>query len=157
MNAEAPHISIQAEPLSDDLLKELSPLFIAEWEEVGQWKDRLPLSIDLKTMDALARAKRLAIFTVREIGELSGYMIFTLGFHPKYNTTAWATMNGWYLKPSARRPMTAKRMVDFAKEELKTYGAQFCMGACRIDHPEAGKLLEHCGFTPYEVGYLIEL
>ena len=149
-----PHIAYQVEPLSDSLYQELKPLLLAEWEEVGYRKDLLKLSVDLVAMDALARAGRLAIFTLRVDGNLYGYVTFTIMQHPKYCTTLWASMLGWYVSPEARKPMISKRHLQFALQWLKQYGIQFVQGACRVDHPSAGKLLESEGFKPYEMGYL---
>ena len=149
-----PHVTYQVEPLSDTLYMEMKPLLFQEWEEVGYRKDVLKLSIDLVGMDALARAGRLAIFTLRVDDRLYGYVVFTIMQHPKYSTTLWASMLGWYVSPEARKPTISKRHLHFAMQWLKEYGIQFVQGACRIEHPTAGKLLESEGFKPYELGYL---
>lgn len=153
MNAESPKLSIQSEPLSDALYLELAPLFKAEWQEVGYRKDVLILDIDLKSMDLLARNRRLAIFTLRELGALVGYMIFTIGPHPKYRTTIWASLAGWWVHPDFRRPMVAKRLVEFSEENLREYGVQFVAPAVRMDHPAAGKVLEALGYEKYEIAF----
>jgi len=158
MNASTPAFSFHAEPLTEALYAELYPFLEREWEEVGVLKDKLVLKVDPVVITALAKAGRLSIFTLRNHGNLVGYVVFTLSKHPKYSDTSWAFMFVWFLDPSVRGHYgIALRFMSFALKELKRAGVQFVNGAHRLGHAAAGRVMEAAGFEAYEIGYLKEL
>lgn len=150
-----PLIKLSISKASVDDLDELSVLFQAEFNEVGE--QGLTLDINYGLLKGLMGVNAAAIYVVKHEVQIVGYMVFTIGSHPKYQSTRWAFGSGLWISPEYRRPRVAIRLMEFALEDLKNRGVNFIQMGSRVQHGAAGKLLEKFSFKPYEIGWLKQI
>lgn len=136
-------------------IESLKPLFRQEWEEVGEMKDILPLDINYPLLEKLMSVGSAVIYLALTDGKIVGHQCYTLGNHPKYMSSGlWAFGTSLYLSPEGRLPMVATRFLEYAEEDLRNRGVKFIQAGSRMGHHAATRVLEHVGFTPYEIGWL---
>lgn len=142
------------EGTAEDLAR-LGDLFQAEFDEVGECKHLLHLSINIPLYQGLINAGRGVIYLAKDGEEIVGYSSYTLSQHPKYmDSGLWAFGAGFFLKPEHRGARTAWRLVEFAEAGLRDRAVKFVLAGSRVNHDAAGRLYEAMGYSPHEVARL---
>ena len=114
-------------------------------------QDAAPLDMNTPVYEAAQKAGLLYVFTMRDAGSLVGYMLFFTGTNLHYRRTKWATADGAWVEPKARRPRVASRFLDFVEAKLQEFGVVIVTIGCKIKWPALARLLESRGYDRIEV------
>ncbi len=170
----APPITFHREPLAQ-AREEVWPFLHQHWEELALNQDRIKLDVDHAFYDALEKAGALRVYTVREMGRLSGYAVYFVRFHPHYRTKKWAssdilwmerrlrTNRGifrrtwrrlWYwLNPQLVRATVGARFLAFIEESLRKEGVNVMHTTAKVRHPALARVLCYLGHQHIESGH----
>lgn len=143
-------VTVQIEPF-ERCIPELIPLFTEAFEELGQFKERMPLAPDYARYVALDQLGVLFLCTLRRDGALIGYMTTSLstGLHHSHNKIG--VMDISYVRPRYRGRGHFLLLMDFVEARLRDIGVDLWL--C---HYVAGKplhfdrVLRIIGFVPTE-------
>ena len=142
-------LTAQVEDLAGHL-EELKPFFPAHWEELGIFKDRMPLAPSYARYLRATAGGEVTLVTVRRDGRLCGYAVFFLDFMPlHYGQTPTARADIFYLPPEERRTGAGKAMFTQAEAELRRRGIKCWWVGFKIDH-DLEQFFRSMGFEPYE-------
>jgi len=144
-------ITAQIEPLAD-CLEEMKPLFPAHWEELGMFKDKMPLDPDYGEYYRREAVDALVMPILRENGKIIGYWptFISPGLH--YKSTLSATMDILYIAPEHRGNGSGKMLFDCLYAELKRRGVKFWHCGSK-NHKQIEWFLKMCGFDPFEMHF----
>lgn len=147
-------VSFQVERFAD-FIGEAAPLLQRHWEELALNKERVPLRIDHLRYAALEDRGQHLICTARAGSRLIGYAAYFVEPHGPINYTGkqWAESNVFWLHPEFRVGRTALKLLLFAEEELRRRSTFIMRTRTKIEHPAAGRMLEHLGHKPIETVY----
>ena len=152
------NLEIGCEPLSALLDDGLAELVRKHWEEVGVYKDEMPLEVDWGQYRRLEDQGTLKIFAARLNDELIGYNSFIVTHHLHYRSTLHALGDAIYVLPEKRRSGAGPLMIEFAEKQFARMASP---GKCRIVyHDKAfldylGPLLKKRGYQHVENIYNI--
>lgn len=144
-------ITAQVE-LFADAATELAGIFPSHWEELGLFRDRMPLSPQWKEYVRRERDGILFLVTVRRDGKIAGYYIAQAapGFH--YSTTHTGTMDIAYVIPAERNKGIALPLFRRVERELKRRGVKVWFSGYKVHNPLGmPQLLDLLGFVPADV------
>lgn len=144
-------IAFQEERFAD-VIGEVEPLLHEHWGELARNKDVVPLNIDHVSYAKLDRRDHLLIVTVREDRRLIGYAVYVIfpNGHPHYMGSPWAESDIFFLVPEARNGMIALGLFREMEDRLRKRGVVVMNTRWKLEHPAAGRLLEHLGHVPIE-------
>lgn len=141
-------VRIIAEPFRSWFL-EGAPLMRAHWEEVANWRDEVPLEVDVVRACAMEERGELRAWTVRHDGHLVGYVVCLIGPHLHYRTTIHGWVDVVYLVPALRGTGVGRRLLDRVITDLREAGVRRL--ACHVKLGfDFGPLLEQMGFRATE-------
>jgi L-amino acid N-acyltransferase YncA len=135
-------------------LNELVELFPTHWEELGIFKDRMPLVPQFDEYITREREGKLFLAAVRKDGKLVGYYSVQVapGFH--YAHTLTAHMDIAYIAPEHRNRGLAIPLFRTVERELRRRGVQVWYSGCKIHNPLGmPRLHELLGFVPSDEYY----
>lgn len=134
-------------------VEELKPLLPGHWEELGIYRDRMPLDPEWSVYDAFERAGQLIYVAARKEGVLIGYFIGTVtpGLH--YRQTLTCKMDIAYVLPE-HRGCAGTILFDAVKAELKRRGVKLWWVGSKDHHPIEG-FYEAFGFTRQETYFTL--
>ena len=130
-------------------LPELSPIFPRHWEELGLFRDRMPLAPQYDEYVRRERAGTLALSTVRQNGKIAAYYTSQIapGFH--YGSTLTGTMDMAYVTPAARGRGMALPLFRCVERELKRRGVKIWYSGFKTHNPLGmPQLLDALDFKP---------
>lgn len=130
---------------------DMAPLLREHWEALARNREIVPLAVDEAVYQAAEARDALVAVTARDAGALVGYAVYFLRRHPHYNTTLWATNDVFWITPDARRVGVGKRLFEFVETTLKGLGVVVMNTSYKLQHPEAGPLLQAMGHEPIEM------
>jgi GNAT superfamily N-acetyltransferase len=139
-----------------DCIEELKPLFPAHWEELGVFKDKMPLDPIYEMYELRAAHGELIMPTLRENGRIIGYWptFVAPGLH--YRTTLTATMDILYIAPERRGDGSGRLLFECLKSELQRRGVK-CWYAGSKNHKQIEWFLHGMGFEPIEMHFAMWL
>lgn len=141
-------ITIQVEGYGD-CIEELKALYPSHHEELGLFKDKMPLDPDYPEYLRREQDGSLFLCTARNDGRIVAYYIAVVrpGFH--YQSTLTGTADIYYVAPDFRGRGLALPLFRHVERELKRRGAKVWYGGNKIHNPlGADKLHELLGFIP---------
>lgn len=144
-------LTVQVESFRD-CQPELAVIFPLHWEELGKFKDRMPLTPQYSEYISRNELGRLLLVTVRIDGRIMAYYTVQIapGFH--YETTLTATMDLCYVHPEVRQRGIAFPMFRRVEEELKRRGVKLWYSGFKYHNPLGmPALLNLLGFTQSDV------
>lgn len=145
-------VSFQIEKFSETI-EEAKPLLLLHWQEIARNKDLFPLDPDYATYAALERAGYLRIFTLRSrAAQLVGYASYMVHKNLHYKTMICAESDIFWLSPEVRRGRNALKFFSFIEHGLAAEGVHLMHTTYKSAHPAAGRVLEHLGHIPIEIG-----
>jgi len=117
----------------------------AHYEELCVSKE-FPFDPDWDSYDRFAQAGMLRTITVRNDGELIGYMAFFIQSNPHYKSCKMAYEDVYYLKPEYRKGRVGIKMFQYAEEALKKIGVNRILIHTKV-HLDNSRLLEYLGYS----------
>jgi len=142
-------VSCQVEKVVD-CMAELAALFPAHWEEVGIFKDRMPLDPNFDRYLAMDRADEVLVVVVRRDQVVRGYGVFFIHKNMHYAGTLTAQADIFYIVPEERTRGVGKLLFTTAEHELKRRGVKLWWCGFKIDH-DLDLFFHSLGFTNYEI------
>lgn len=144
-------ITVQVERFAD-CQTELAAIFPLHWEELGKFKNRMPLAPQYTEYRRRNEAGYLLLVTVRQDGTIVGYYTVQIapGFH--YERTLTATMDLCYILPVVRNRGLALPLFRAVEKELRRRGVQLWFSGWK-EHNQLGMpaLLNLLGFEISDV------
>jgi GNAT superfamily N-acetyltransferase len=135
-------------------MPELVKLFPSHWEELGIFKDKMPLSPQYHEYLKREHEGSLFLTAVRKDGELVGYYIAQVapGFH--YSATLTAHMDIAYIVPEHRNRGLAVPLFRTTEKELRRRGVKIWYSGHKVHNPLGmPRLHELLGFVPADNYY----
>jgi GNAT superfamily N-acetyltransferase len=147
--------TIQAESFTE-IYPELLPLFEVHWQELGPFKDRMPLSPDIAAYSHLEASGQLLTLTARKDGHLVGYFNVCIRRGLHYSTTLQAITDIPYVLPSVRGRGIGVKLFLAAQEELKSRGVKVWFASSKVTgplHESLDRVLTWIGMKPQDLQY----
>jgi GNAT superfamily N-acetyltransferase len=135
-----------------DVIEAIRPLFPAHWEEVGIFKDRMPLAPRYEVYRAEEAAGGLVMPILRVDGKVAGYWPHFVGLGLHYGQTLTATMDILYVDPAHRGNGGAMMLGKCTAAELKRRGVQAWFAGSK-NHKQIEGFLMMLGFEPVETRF----
>jgi GNAT superfamily N-acetyltransferase len=142
-------LTAQIEPLTATL-EELKPWFPMHWEELGIFRDRMPLDPSYGLYLARDAAGEVVLATARRDSRLIGYAVFFLARGLHYRQTLTAHMDICYILPEERMAGAGEALFAEAERELRRRGVQMWWCGSKNHKPIVDFFLRQ-GFTAEEV------
>jgi GNAT superfamily N-acetyltransferase len=117
-------VSVQREPLSDQLWGELEPLLAANAHEIPHFLDDVPVAPSRAIYDRLAAADALRVYTARDEGRIIGYLAVIVSFSLHQPSATIATLDVLYVEPRHRGSNLGAVLLREAHRDL-------CAAGCR--------------------------
>lgn len=135
-------------------VEELKRLLEGHYQELALNQDKVPLAPQWDVYDARERAGQLVFVTLRQAGEMIGYLICFVAPGMHYKTCLTATMDILYVRPNERDSFAkgALMLVDTMEAELRRRGVQRWFMGTKI-HKDIGAIFRRRKFKPVEVTY----
>lgn len=138
-------VAIETENWSD-CVEEMELLFPAHWEELGRFKDKIPLKCDRARYAAIEKAGALLLITARAQHRLVGYFVAFLFPHMHYaGAGLWGLTDMYFVLPEFRQGAGLKLFRAF-ESELRKRGVIQAVTSCKL-HEDHTELLEKLGWT----------
>jgi len=135
------------------LFKEAFPLLQAHAEELNTLST--PLDPDYSHYLKAANTGKMAIFTVRDKGELVGYACYWILRHPHYDVTV-ADQDILFLREDLRHGRTGLKLIKFSEKILEAGGVDVITQRTK-KHKDLGKLFKYLGYELTEEVYTKEI
>ena len=135
-------------------VKELKGIIDTHYDELALNKDRVPLRPQWHAYQQREEAGQLVYVTLREAGELIGYIIMFVAPGLHYETCLTAHMDILFVRPD-RRDSAAKGvllMIDALERELKRRGVQRWFMGTKL-HKDIGAIFRRRKFEAVEMTY----
>jgi GNAT superfamily N-acetyltransferase len=135
-----------------EIRDEAMPLLLRHWQEIALNQATTPLDPDWKTYKLLEDAGALHVTTLRDHGELIGYVSFVISPNLHYRTVVVAVDDIFWLAPEHRKGLLGRRLLKAAHEAVIRAGATKIVHHHK-DHLDIGPLFRSLGFTMIEHVY----
>ena len=146
-------ITAHIEPFMSQV-DELKRLLDTHYDELALNKDKVPLSPQWNLYDHHEKSGALVYVTLREAGELIGYIISIVAPGLHYSTCLTAHMDILFVRPD-RRDASAKGvllMIDTLEKELRRRGVQRWFMGTKL-HKDIGAVFRRRKFEAVEMTY----
>lgn len=146
-------LTAHVEPLMSQI-DELKQLFDTHYNELALNRDKVPLSPQWHAYVQKEQAGQTVYVTLRDAGELIGYIVAFVAPGLHYSTCLTCHMDILFVKPD-RRDAGAKgvlMMIDRLEQELKRRGVQRWFMGTKL-HKDIGAIFKRRGFEPVEMTY----
>jgi GNAT superfamily N-acetyltransferase len=140
-------ITASVEPFMSQV-EELKPLLPLHWEELGIYKDRMPLDPIWSSYQSFEDSGALLYVALRRQGVLIGYFIGIVSPALHYGTTLQCKMDIAFVLPEYRGH-AGTILFDAVERELKRRGVKLWWVGSKDHHPIEG-FYRHMGFTQQE-------
>jgi len=97
------------------LCEEITPLLKAQWEEIANYREAIPLDVDFDAYRRFDEQGKLLMLMARERGLLIGYAIFFLLNTVHYKGSLFALNDVIYLRPEHRKGSAGLRLIREAE------------------------------------------
>lgn len=150
MNAQLKPLPVFGRESSDEVIREIIPLFEAHYAEIAHFKD-IPLNIDYDAYFRIEARGSLRIYTIRDGLRLAGYAIFTVNHSLHYSGSLQARQDILYLDPLYRQGALGYRFIAWCDGQLKAEGVDVVHHHQKVKHPVLGRILERQGYAAVDV------
>jgi hypothetical protein len=145
-------VTVQRETF-ENVAPDLPPLLSDFWSDVARDQALPTLDVNYDMYLNIDRRGALRVYTARWRGELVGVLLFFVSPSLHHKSTIWATSDVFWLRPDARKPFVARRMLRFAEAGLKAEGVHTIRFGEKTARPALGRLLEAMSFEAVEIIY----
>lgn len=133
-------------------LTELQKLLPLHYEELALNKDKVPLDPQYHVYIEREKQGGLLFVTMREDGELAGYLIGFVAPGLHYQTCLTCITDIFYVRKESRGGRAGIKLMKFVEEELKRRGVQRWFIGSKV-HKDASPLFEYMEMAPVETTY----
>lgn len=134
------------------VINEIEHLLEQHYQEVTHHRD-IPVGCDFEKYQQLDRAGVLRIFTVRIMGELVGYSIFSVGTSLHYKSSLQARQDTLFLSAPYRKGLTGYKFIKWVDEQLKAEGVEICYQHGKFVK-DIQSIFERLGYEPTYYVYM---
>ncbi|QDP54904.1 MAG: hypothetical protein Unbinned3065contig1002_6 [Prokaryotic dsDNA virus sp.] len=135
-----------------DVMGEVAPLLCEHWEQIALDKDTVKLSPDWDVYKFMQDHDKLHITTVRQEGELVGYVVYLISRSLHYVDEVFAEGDLFWLSPQHRKGSAGLKMFKHAEAALRGKGVTKVINKVKL-HFDVGKIFERMGYQPIERVY----
>jgi hypothetical protein len=146
-------IEFALERFRDIRRDEMDSLFALHWQEIGLYRDKIPLDVDYARYEELDRTDALHIITARCEGHLIGYHCSIISTHPHYKSSKMALVDVYFLLPEYRMTRASIKLFQFAEESLKARGDIVKLLCSTKVHQDHSRIFEFLGWQETERTY----
>ena len=136
---------------------ELAPLLKRQWEELGEYRDRMPLVPDFGLYIVRESQGQCFMVTARDEQRcLMGYYICMVQAMPHHMTTLSGYIDFMWVVPEARGKSIGQMLLSATESELRRRGVKIWFSVSRMSgkaHEHMDKLLARNGFSPLDLIY----
>lgn len=146
-------LTSHVEPLMQQI-EEMKALFPLHYHELALNTDKVPLAPQWNVYQAKEDAGQTVYVTLREEGQLLGYIVTFVAPGLHYETCLTAHMDILFVRPD-RRDAAAKGvflMIDTLEKELRRRGVDRWFMGTKL-HKDIGAIFRRRGFEPVEMTY----
>lgn len=146
-------ITFQVEQLHD-CLEEMKPLFPKHWEELGVFKDKMPLAPQYGEYLKREAEGKVVNVTARKDGQIISYYVAFIAPGLHYGNTLSTTMDIKYVHPDYRDRGLLLKVMLHVEKELRRRGSQVWYTGSKVSsafHPSVMKIWDHMGFKPVDM------
>lgn len=146
-------LTTHVEPLMSQI-EEMKALFPLHYEELALNQDKVPLDPQWHAYTAKEDAGQTVYVTLRENGQLLGYIVTFVAPGLHYQSCLTAHMDILFVRPD-RRTAAARgvlMMMDTLEAELRRRGVQRWFMGTKL-HKDIGAIFRRKGFEPVETTY----
>lgn len=149
-----PKLVFSWEPFSA-IVRQIAPLFTEHWRELALNQDTIPLEPDYERYLACERAGVLHVMTVRDRGNLVGYVFCIIGPHLHYVSTLWCFVDMFWLEPAYRKGFTGVRMLKAFEQRMRDLKVHVIHATEKhhFKNGRVGAIFEFLGYAPIETVY----
>ncbi len=140
---------VYAEETLNQAKADAIPLLIRHYEEIALNKDIIKFNPNWDMYEKYESIGALKIYTAREDGIMIGYFVVSVAPNLHYQDHIFAQNDIIYIAPEHRKGFTGWKLIKFAEEKLKEYGASILMINVKR-HKPFDKLLDRLGFENIE-------
>jgi hypothetical protein len=134
-----------------DVLNDIKPLLSQHYAEIAHYPD-IELRVNFASYLRMEAAGGLRIFTIRVLGELMGYGIFTVSPSLHYSDSVQAHQDVLYLDPAYRKGRVGLRFIQFCDRQLQAEGVQVVYQHVKAAH-NFGPMLERMNYELIDLIY----
>lgn len=140
----------------EDCIDEMTKIFPSHWEELGIYKDKMPLDPQYHVYRERNKRGELVMPTVRLDSKLIAYWptFVSPGLH--YESTLTAIMDILYVNPEHRNQGVALMLFNCLKQELKRRGVKIWYVGSKL-HKDIERFYIALNFEPVEKYYAMWL
>jgi GNAT superfamily N-acetyltransferase len=151
MNAQLKPVPQFSRESGMHVLNDIKPLLLKHYEEIAHWRD-IPLNCNFDAYLRMEAAGGLRIYTIRVLGELLGYGIFTVSASLHYGDSLQAHQDVLYLDPAYRKGRLGFRFIQYCDSQLRAEGVQVCFQHVKAAH-NFGPMLERMDYELIDLIY----
>lgn len=158
---EQPEYAFGWERLTD-ITREILPLLKEHWRELALNQDTVILDPNWEQYFVYQELGILHVLTVRQHGDLVGYLWLLCGPHLHYASTKYANIDHYWLAPECRSGWLGVRLFREAIRKALELDAKILHGAEKMHWKNARNrpvswLFRRLGFTPIEYVWSLRL
>lgn len=117
------------------ILPELRPLLQGQWEELGLYRDRVPLDMDWEKYERFDALEILKVTTARDAGRLVGWYVSIVTPHPHYRTTLYGFLDFYYMLAPYRTGTLGLQLFMAMEQSMKLLGVQALIAISKTVRP----------------------
>jgi GNAT superfamily N-acetyltransferase len=148
-------IEIKVEPFFD-CIHELQTFFPDHWEELGIFKDKMPLLPNWPQYAALESIGELLTIVARKNNKVIGYYVCRIGFAIHNASTPVAQSIMMWIDKNKRHHGIGIKLFEFVEDELKRRGIKVWYSNSIVtgkNHKSMDRLLQWMEFKPVDLYY----
>lgn len=136
----------------EERLSELQTLLPEHYKELALNQDKVPLDPQYGVYIERERQGALLFVTLRDAGELVGYLIAFIAPGLHYKTCLTCITDIFYVRQDKRGSRAGVRLMQFVEAELKRRGVQRWFIGSKL-HKDASPLFEYMDMSPVETTF----
>jgi hypothetical protein len=138
-----------------DIIQEAFPLIKEHKDEVGIFKDKIRLFIDIAKYIILEHQNKLFILSCRdENKELIGYTCFIVDTHLHYRDKLVAVNDALFLQKEHRKGLLGYKLIKKSEEELIKLGVHIISWRSKLGEHDFSLLMTKLNYIPNEITYI---
>jgi len=145
---------VYAEESFESLWPHMQGHVLAHWHEVGAFPEH-EVDPDIDRAMALQNNGMIVCFTARDDGDLVGYIVDLIQFHPHYKTVKMAICDLHYIAPEYRAKC-ARGLTKFAEKAEREMGIYARVTRSKRAN-RAGDFFKAMGYSEAEVAWMKRL